>query len=263
MKSPFSRFFGPKEELGPKDDPILAHLPLMNEEPDELLDHQAEMEALKAYKAEREGNKGKTKTRGFLLRPNLVNNATKPKPVAPQPKWMVIDVVRYSFGKHDTLGKLYIDGKFVAYTLEDEKREVKKKHDTCIPPGKYKLSFRTVGGFHDRYKNDKRFKDFHIGMLWVRDVPNFQFILIHVGNTDKDTSGCLLVGLEPDRRRESSLEEKRMIVGSGAAYKKVYPIIANHLASGQPALIRYTEDINHVEGVESLPAVGIDSMPVA
>jgi len=252
MKSPFSRFFGPKEELGPKDDPILADLPLMNEAPEELLDHQAEMEALKAYKAEKEGKKGQTKTRGFLLRPSLVNNAVKPKPVPAQPKWMVIDVVRYSFGKHDTLGKLYIDGEFVAYTLEDEKREVKVKHDTCIPPGKYKLSLRTVGGFHNRYAKDKRFKDFHIGMIWVRDVPNFEFILIHVGNTDKDTSGCLLVGLEPDRRKENLLEGKRMIVGSGSAYKRVYPKIANHLASGQPAVIRYTEDINHVEGVKSL-----------
>ncbi|MFK7922055.1 MAG: DUF5675 family protein [Bacteroidia bacterium] len=252
MKSPFSRFFGPKEVLGPKDAPILADLPLMNEDPDDLLDHQAEMEALEAYKAEKEGRKGKTKTRGFMLRPGLVNKATKPKPVPAQPKWMVIDVVRYSFGKHDTLGKLYIDGEFVAYTLEDEKRETKVKHETCIPAGKYKLSLRTVGGFHNRYTNARDFKSFHIGMLWVREVPQFEFILIHVGNTDKDTSGCLLVGLEPDRNKENKIEEKRMIVGSRSAYKRVYPKIANHLATGQPAVIRYTEDVNHVEGVKSL-----------
>ncbi|MEL6593544.1 MAG: DUF5675 family protein, partial [Bacteroidota bacterium] len=184
------------------------------------------------------------------------NKATKPKPAPIQPKWMVIDVVRYSFGKHDTLGKLYIDGKFMAYTIEDEKRDVKVKHETCIPAGKYKLSLRTVGGFHSRYSNDRDFNDFHIGMLWVREVPNFQFILIHVGNTDKDTSGCLLVGLEPDRSKENKIDSKRMIFGSRAAYKKVYPVIANHLASGQPAVIRYTEDPDHVEGVKSLAIDG-------
>ena len=34
----------------------------------------------------------------------------------------------------------------------------------------------------------------HKGMLWVRDVPGFEYILIHTGNTDEHTSGCLIVG---------------------------------------------------------------------
>jgi hypothetical protein len=78
----------------------------------------------------------------------------------------------------------------------------------------------------------KRFADIHKGMLHIIDVPNFQFILIHVGNTELDTMGCLLVGLT---------KVGKTIGQSVAAYKKIYPPIAAAITAGQKVCITYND----------------------
>ncbi len=117
---------------------------------------------------------------------------------------------RYKSESDFTLGKLYINDVFECYTLEDEKREVKVMHETRIPAGTYEIKLRLFGGHHERYK--VKFP-FHKGMLWLQDVPNFKDILIHIGNTDEDTSGCILVGKNVGDGR---------IVESTRAYKDMY-----------------------------------------
>ena len=101
---------------------------------------------------------------------------------------MKLTVVRTQFGTDATNGMLFIDGIFECYTLEDQYQAVKVMHETCIPEGTYDIKFRTVGGFHEKYK--KRYGNDHYGMLHLQDVPNFTYILIHAGNTDEHTSGC-------------------------------------------------------------------------
>ena len=111
---------------------------------------------------------------------------------------------------------------FLCYTLEDEEREKKVKHETRIPEGVYRISLRTYGGFHERYK--KRFKDIHKGMLWLIDVPNFEYILIHCGNNDEHTSGCILVGQTQEYGKKDG-----WISRSTQAYFDIYPMIAQAL----------------------------------
>ena len=110
---------------------------------------------------------------------------------------MKYEVLRISSGKDSTSGLLFeIDrGKrtFLAYTLEDEQRDVKVWGETRIPAGTYKLKLRTEGGFHNRYLS-KYSADFHKCMIWVQDVPGFEYILWHTGNTDEHTAGCLILG---------------------------------------------------------------------
>jgi hypothetical protein len=125
---------------------------------------------------------------------------------------MNILVQRYKHAEDFTLGKVFIDGEFECYSLEDEKREQKVMHETRIPEGSYKVVLRTFGGHHERY--EKKFPN-HEGMLWVTNVPNFKDILIHIGNTDEDTSGCLLVGLNVD-------EAEGTLQNSTEAYKRLY-----------------------------------------
>ncbi|GLQ21803.1 DUF5675 family protein [Algimonas porphyrae] len=106
---------------------------------------------------------------------------------------MKIRVDRIWSDEDVTISEIFIDDEFFCHGLEDEYRAEKVPDETRIPLGEYAITLRTVGGFHQRYLS--RFPDLHQGMLWVRDVPGFTYILIHIGNTEDDTSGCLLLGV--------------------------------------------------------------------
>ncbi|HQW07332.1 MAG TPA: DUF5675 family protein [Flavobacteriales bacterium] len=124
-----------------------------------------------------------------------------------------------------TLGEIRIAGKFECYTLEDEYREVKVKGETRIPKGTYVIKLRKVGGFHAKYL--KRFgAAFHKGMLHVTNVPGFEYILIHLGNTEKDTAGCVLVGASRDI-------VKGTIGGSEIAYRRLYLKVLKAIEAGE------------------------------
>lgn len=134
---------------------------------------------------------------------------------------------------HDaTIGLLHLDKQndkhgydrlLSVFTLEDEHRTKKVYGETRIPCGVYWLGLRKEGGFHQRYSD--RF-DFHKGMLHIQNVPHFEHILIHIGNTEKDTAGCLLVA---DGARLDSMT----VQSSTAAYKRLYPPVAAALDRGE------------------------------
>ena len=80
-----------------------------------------------------------------------------------------------------TIGRLYINDNFFCNTLEDAVREEKIAGKTAIPEGIYNV----VVNHSPKFKRD---------LPLLLDVPNFEGIRIHRGNTVKDTSGCILVG---------------------------------------------------------------------
>ena len=80
-----------------------------------------------------------------------------------------------------TIGRLEINGKFFCHTLEDAVREEKIAGKTAIPAGTYQV----IVNRSPKFKRD---------LPLLLDVPNFEGIRIHRGNTAKDTSGCILVG---------------------------------------------------------------------
>jgi hypothetical protein len=146
---------------------------------------------------------------------------------------MKLEVVRTKFGKRSTLGKLYVNDTFACWTLEDvvrRKGEPKVHGETAIPTGTYRVTLRKEGGFHARYT--KRFPKMHKGMLWVRDVPGFEYILIHCGNTHQDTRGCLLVGMSPVERRG-----EHEVGNSVGAYQGFYPSVAAAIEDGKTVTI--------------------------
>lgn len=128
---------------------------------------------------------------------------------------MKILVDRYLSNDKATLSKVSVDGEFVCFGLEDEFREVKVRGETRIPAGTYKVLPRVTGGFHARYKTDARTAPYHRGMLHVQDVPGFEYILIHIGNFETQTDGCLLVGTVRN-------EENMSVLRSAIAYEKLY-----------------------------------------
>jgi len=83
--------------------------------------------------------------------------------------------------ENSTVGELTVDGLFQCYTLEDIEREVKIKSETAIPKGTYKVIIN----------RSNRFKRL---LPLLIDVPGFEGIRIHSGNSNHDTEGCILVG---------------------------------------------------------------------
>ena len=150
---------------------------------------------------------------------------------------MKLDVIRIQFGSDATNGILLIDGVFECFTLEDQVRDGEKvMSETAIPLGEYEVKFRTVGGYDAKYQK-KYGTTWHKGMLELQDVPNFKYILIHTGNTDEHTAGCLLVG---ETQQDLDRGKDGFVGGSGDAYKKMYPKVRDALLNGEKVTIKYS-----------------------
>jgi len=92
-------------------------------------------------------------------------------------------IIRDTFTKESTIGKLFINGESFCDTLENPWLN-NQRNISCIPEGQYKVRLRLA--------RESATRDYlH---LLVQDVPNRDWILFHRGNTAKDTSGCILVG---------------------------------------------------------------------
>ena len=153
---------------------------------------------------------------------------------------MKLKVLRFSSRSDSTSGLLFEETKdglhFLCYTLEDEKREVKVMAETRIPAGTYKIILRNYGRLHEKYI--KKYTDFHIGMLHIIDVPNFKHILIHIGNTDEHTAGCLIVG---NTQKHNGIYKNGFVGESVNAYKRIYPAIAKAVHEGQDVTIEFID----------------------
>lgn len=98
---------------------------------------------------------------------------------------MLLEVKRLYKKDTHTIGVLVVDGEKFSDTLEDKVRDLKSEKkvygETAIPAGKYKV----VMSMSSKFKRV---------MPYLENVPQFTGIMIHPGNTIKDTLGCILVG---------------------------------------------------------------------
>lgn len=134
-----------------------------------------------------------------------------------------------------TIGKLYVDGVFFSNTLEDRDRgltstmsieEIKKKKktgDTAIPTGTYKVRMDIPSPRFSKsnwyIKNCNGAK-----MPRLKDVPGYDGVLVHCGNTAKDTEGCILVGKN---------DVKGMVTKSKDYFLKLYNIMYTAYKKGE------------------------------
>lgn len=124
-----------------------------------------------------------------------------------------------------TIGKMYADAAFFCYTCEDrvrvddpqtpENEAAKVKGQTAIPCGTY----RVVITHSPRFGKD---------LPLLLDVPGFEGIRIHAGNTAEDTEGCILVGLGRNNHG---------IVGSRVALGNLQHAITRAIARGEEVTI--------------------------
>lgn len=106
-------------------------------------------------------------------------------------------------GSTYTIGKLYVNGEYFCDTLEDTDRgltsempiskvkDIKIYGKTAIPTGTYKIVMNVIS---ETFKNRSWAKPYGGKLPRLVNVPGYEGVLIHVGNTADDTSGCLLVG---------------------------------------------------------------------
>ena len=135
-----------------------------------------------------------------------------------------------------TIGHLYIDGQKVCDTIEDTVRDLNKNvvfdngekkvyAETAIPYGTYDITLKVQS---PKYKDKAQYK-FGDGYLpRLLDVPHFDGILIHIGNTAKDSAGCILVGEN---------KEVGKVLNSTATFRKVYEILKAASDRGEPIKI--------------------------
>ena len=136
-----------------------------------------------------------------------------------------------------TIGRLYVDGQYLCDTLEDkdrgltqdmseaEIREVKVYGETAIPMGTYNV----VLNIHSRTFGNKASYNFTGGFLpRLEDVPGYSGILIHGGNTSKDTLGCILVG---DNKIKGGL------INSLVCFRRLYALLKQADSKGDSITI--------------------------
>lgn len=121
-----------------------------------------------------------------------------------------------------TIGKLYIDDAYFCDTLEDTVRDTNKsgKFDN----GEQKIKGKTAipyGTYEIKWTYSPRFKKYTPQLM---NVPSFEGIRVHAGNTSADTEGCLILG-----------ENKQVgkVLNSRATINKFYPIIKEACSNGK------------------------------
>ena len=102
-----------------------------------------------------------------------------------------------------TIGRLYIDGEYFCDTIEDKDRGLRQdlplsvnrkrkvQNETAIPTGRYRVTL----GVKSPKMSKRPAYDFCDGYVpRLINVPAFDGILIHIGNTERDSAGCIIVG---------------------------------------------------------------------
>lgn len=125
-----------------------------------------------------------------------------------------------------TIGRLYINGEYFCDTLEDKDRglkqsmslsEIKAKKvygKTAIPAGEYEITLHIIS---PKYSKKPWFVKFcGAKMPRILNIPGYDGVLIHEGNSDKDTCGCVLVG------KNTAVGK---VLESKNTFAKLYPIL--------------------------------------
>lgn len=133
-----------------------------------------------------------------------------------------------------TISNLTIDGKWFCNVLEDADRglddsmsiakirELKKPSITAIPKGTYEITLDVIS---PKYCTNSFYKQVCNGKVpRLLNVKGFEGILIHAGNTDKDSAGCLLVGINLERGK---------VLKSKETFRKLYKMLSEAKLRGE------------------------------
>jgi len=142
---------------------------------------------------------------------------------------MKLTLKRQECGRKSTLGRLLVDGVDECIVIEDMDRQLEVNPDakvygeTCIPRGTYQV----IITYSNRFKKE---------LPLLVDVPGFEGIRIHSGNSHVDSSGCLLPSTAYGRDQYGNA----IGINSREAFRKLYAKIEAALDAGQHVTIEVT-----------------------
>lgn len=151
---------------------------------------------------------------------------------------LIVNLKRAYLGERYTIGHLIIEeAGFRCDTIEDTVRdknrngkfdngEKKIKHVTAIPYGTYEITMRVIS---PKYSKKNAFAFTEGRMPRLLNVPEFEGILIHTGNTEQDSSGCIVVG-------ENKV--KGQVINSMATFKRLWRILNDAYKEGRTIYIK-------------------------
>ena len=142
----------------------------------------------------------------------------------PLPDGYELHLKRIQFTALTTIGELWLGDWMECFTLEDCVRKVKIPKCTAIPAGRYQI----VVTPSTRFKRD---------LPLLLDVPGFEGVRIHPGNTDKDTDGCIM----PGRTRGVDFVGESVL-----AFNGLFLTIKEVLKTEHKLFIRITDDFQAV-----------------
>jgi hypothetical protein len=146
-----------------------------------------------------------------------------------------LKLVRLKSTNNWSVGYMSVLGTDMVYgTVEDEPRETKVPKETRIPSGDYYIEFNKADtSLTKKYK--EMFPDFFTWHLEIVGIKDFDGVYIHIGNTEKDTAGCPLIGFTLDFRAGTNSNSKE-------AFREFYLYMKNALVNGKKVAIRIIDE---------------------
>lgn len=132
---------------------------------------------------------------------------------------MKITTEKFELGNTYMISKLYVNGVYQCYIMEDDLDEVKEHGKTAIPRGVYDV----IITMSNRFKKP---------LPLLLKVPNYEGVRIHPGNTELNTEGCLLPGLHL-----GYLGGLRAVTNSREAFEMLFKKIETALNKGEKVTI--------------------------
>lgn len=137
-----------------------------------------------------------------------------------------------------TVGRLSVDGVFMANTMEDIDRGLddgmqdwmirskKIPNVTAIPTGRYQVEMNVVSPHFSKYPF---YMEVCQGKLpRIKNVKGFEGVLLHCGSDHSNSSGCILLGLN---------KQKGKLTDSKETFKKIYALMKDAHDRGETIYI--------------------------
>jgi len=143
----------------------------------------------------------------------------------------VIELIHLNQTNKSSIGVVFLNGEFQMFSIEDPQRDTKIPKITGIPDGVYPVGLREAeSDMTIHYRNKYPWFKYHI---WVKEVPDFEWVYFHIGNWVKNSDGCVLSG----DGVMSNIPDEGKTINSTDAFKRFYQKLYPLLEAGEETIL--------------------------